>query len=321
MSSRDTSRPSIDLLNVDYDDVLQLYRGWRTAEAQLKDKNRELNALKVRIKQLQDSHTKFRGQIQALESVKELTVNLQNQLAAANEENNQLRNENANLQDTISGMKQKIQDVDIVQREQMQRVRDAEVEAATLRGRYQELTVAQASLEALAAEEQASRISAQSRLKSLEKSYEQVQQENAEHKKRLESTNARMIQCDKELAHAAKQLASLSEEVSAMASMKEDLQHVSTERDVLKQDIKRLLRLFEHFPEADMFLRSWRESGGMSYIADVSNASTEEEREMSPYEYQHLRAMLQVDNDPVPMAQTMQVHQYDHSFLTVAYLP
>ena len=61
-----------DLHNVDYEDVLHLYRGWRKAEGALKEKNKELNALKIRVKQLQESHIKFRGQIQALESVKEL---------------------------------------------------------------------------------------------------------------------------------------------------------------------------------------------------------------------------------------------------------
>ena len=57
-----------DLTNVDYEDVLHLYRGWRKSEGALKDKTKELNALKIRVKQLQESHIKFRGQIQALES-------------------------------------------------------------------------------------------------------------------------------------------------------------------------------------------------------------------------------------------------------------
>ena len=38
-------------------------------------KNKELNALKIRVKQLYESHIKFRSQIQALES-KGLTVSL-----------------------------------------------------------------------------------------------------------------------------------------------------------------------------------------------------------------------------------------------------
>lgn len=61
-------------LDVDYDDVLHLYRGWRNAENQLKDKNKELTIIKNRVKLLQNSHIKFRGQIQALDTVKDLTI-------------------------------------------------------------------------------------------------------------------------------------------------------------------------------------------------------------------------------------------------------
>ena len=86
-----------DLHNVDYEDVLHLYRGWRKAEGALKEKNKELNALKIRVKQLQESHIKFRGQIQALESVKELTVSLQAQLATTQQENISLVNDNKEL--------------------------------------------------------------------------------------------------------------------------------------------------------------------------------------------------------------------------------
>ena len=86
-----------DLHNVDYEDVLHLYRGWRKAEGALKEKNKELNALKIRVKQLQESHIKFRGQIQALESVKELTVSLQAQLSTTQQENISLVNDNKEL--------------------------------------------------------------------------------------------------------------------------------------------------------------------------------------------------------------------------------
>ena len=50
------NKSSIDLLNVDYDDVLHLYRGWRRSEGLLRDKNRELNTFRARVKSLQESH-------------------------------------------------------------------------------------------------------------------------------------------------------------------------------------------------------------------------------------------------------------------------
>lgn len=64
----------IEPMNVDYDDVLHLYRGWRKSENLLKEKNKELNQLKGRVQQLMNSHIKFRTQIQGLENVKELTI-------------------------------------------------------------------------------------------------------------------------------------------------------------------------------------------------------------------------------------------------------
>ena len=93
------AKSSIDLLNVDYDDVLHLYRGWRRSEGMLRDKNKELSTLRERVKKLQESHGKFRGQISALENVKELTISLQSQLSIMEQENQQLYKENKDLTD------------------------------------------------------------------------------------------------------------------------------------------------------------------------------------------------------------------------------
>ena len=65
-------KDSIDLMNIDYEDVLHLYRGWRRSESALKDKNIELAAMRESVSQLQEQHSKFRCQITALESVKVL---------------------------------------------------------------------------------------------------------------------------------------------------------------------------------------------------------------------------------------------------------
>jgi hypothetical protein len=52
MSDARKKSASIDLLNVDYDDVLQLYRGWRRSEGLLKDKDKELAAMHSRVDQV-----------------------------------------------------------------------------------------------------------------------------------------------------------------------------------------------------------------------------------------------------------------------------
>ena len=91
---------SIDLLNVDYDDVLHLYRGWRKSEDIIKEKEKENQNLLSRLRHLEDSNLKSRSQLQALQSVKELTNSLQAQLSVMQQENSQIASENKDLAET-----------------------------------------------------------------------------------------------------------------------------------------------------------------------------------------------------------------------------
>jgi len=199
-----------DLTNVDYEDVLHLYRGWRKSEGALKDKNKELNAMKIRIKQLQDSHARFKGQIQALESVKELTVSLQTQLSCVQQENATLVQENKELRECNGEAEEMIRDRSQAEAQQERAFRELQVEYSVLRGRYEEMAVSQRDLETLAADEQAMRMSAEARLQSSEEAVERERTENRALKLRLDATTTRMNQCDQELAHASDQLSSLS---------------------------------------------------------------------------------------------------------------
>ena len=83
----------IDLANVDYDDVLHLYRGWRRAEMALKAALAENQTLKARSEKY-EGNAKYKDTVRALESLKELTVSLQSQLHLC-------RQENAFLQDEV----------------------------------------------------------------------------------------------------------------------------------------------------------------------------------------------------------------------------
>lgn len=60
----------------------------------LKVKDRELAAMNSRVEQLQASHNKFRGQMVALEGVKELTISLQSKCNVLYQENMSLTGEN-----------------------------------------------------------------------------------------------------------------------------------------------------------------------------------------------------------------------------------
>lgn len=265
---------SVDLANVDYDDILHLYRGWKKSEGALKEKNKELHNLKERVKQLQDSHAKFRGQIQALESVKELTLSLQSQVSILQQENAQLNQENKDLSDLNAQAEELLKERLEEETKQSKLLRDIQLEFERMRGRYEETMRHQKNLEIQGSDEQALRMSCESKLTATEKILEACQAENRSLKSQLDQSNLRTVQFDNELAHASEQLSSLTKEVSDFSTAKEKLSIAQTEIGVLKGDIARLLRLLEHFPAAKSFIRQWEDGNGLSFIG-VSKSDQE----------------------------------------------
>jgi len=145
-------------------------------------------------------------------------------------------------------------------------IKDIQIEFATLRGRYDETLKAQRELERLAADEQAMRIAAETRLEAADETLSISKEENRSLRQKLESSTLRLSQCDHELLHASEHLNSLSAEVSNISATKHQLSSVEAEIGVLKGDISRLLRLLEHSPATKDFLAHWLDSGGMDFI-------------------------------------------------------
>ena len=273
MSLEIEKEEKLNLSNVDYDDVLHLYRGWRKSENALRSKNKELNELKARVKQLHDSHIKFRSQIQALEAVKELTVSLQTQLSVLTEENNRLATENRELCELNTQAENLLRERMEVENQQSRALRNIQVDFATLRGRYEEISSSQRDLEALAADEQAMRMSCEARLEQAENTAENLRNENTALRIQLDATTLRMNQCDNELAHASEQLSSLGREIAHISAAGEAFSASQAEIGVLKGDIARLLRLLEHYPAAKGFIVRWQDSEGMSFVG-IQNKET-----------------------------------------------
>lgn len=306
MSSSKSDAP--DLTNVDYEDVLHLYRGWRKSEGALKDKNKELNALRARVKQLQDSHTRFRGQIQALESVKELTISLQTQLSTVQQENSQLVLENKELQELNKQAENMLHERAAAETQQNKAFRDVQIEFAMLRGRYEEIGISQKNLEEMAADEQVMRMTAEGRLNAAEDTISALREEIRGLRLKLDATSTRIHQSDQELAHASEQLSSLSREVSGLAKEREALATAEAESGVLKGDISRLLRLLEHFPAAKGFLTRWRDSDDLSFLG-VPSAGRHQHQDglvypldddlITPNEVAHLKRVH--GHDPFPV--------------------
>lgn len=259
-------KESLDLMNVDYEDVLHLYRGWRKSEATLRDKDKELMSTKEKFRQMQEDLGKFRNKLQALESFKELTITLQNQLSQVQHENQRLVAENEELAKLNVNAEELLRkkDKDIV--DQARALKDVQLEFATLKGRYEESMKAHRELERLAAEEQALRLSVESRLNTADQSMDDVRDENRGLRQKLETANIKLAQCDQELLHASEQLSSISKEVVSISTTKEALDYAESEIGVLKGDISRLLRLIEKSPSTREFLAHWKDSGGMNFV-------------------------------------------------------
>ena len=256
----------IDLENVDYDDVLHLYRGWRRSERALEEKNREFDLLKVKTEQLQESHIRFRAQIQSLESVKEYTVNLQSQLTRMQEENEFLTKENKQLVESTAKAEKQSQELNKVDVAKNQAFRDAQSEAIKLREENREAKAEQKELEDKLSNEIASRVTTETLLTNNDEVVDILRAENNSLRKKAENNLARMNHCDEQLEITSRQITALSEEVARSNEAKESMVTSEAEVGVLKGDISRLLRLMDHYPASKEFLERWHVSDGMSFL-------------------------------------------------------
>ena len=257
---------AIDLENVDYDDVLRLHRGWKRAEAALKESQEELTALKIKTDQLQESHGRFKSQIESLESVKDFTVGLQSQMHSMRLDNAQLLKENKEINQTKAKYEQRLQENEETETVRRKAVRDAQTEAEMIRIRYHEVAVSHKELENMLANEVAMKTSLEGRLMSSDDIIDSLRTENCSLRLKLDATVMRMDQCDQELNNAAQQLTDLSDDLNEANAGKEEMLTSEAEIGVLKGDISRLLRLMEHYPASREFLDRWYDSDGMSFM-------------------------------------------------------
>jgi hypothetical protein len=172
----DHDREPVDLNNIDYDDVLHLYRGWRRAETALKERTAECEALKARTDRFEDSHERFRSQIQALESVKDLTISLQSQLNLLQSENAHVTAENRRMTEILTKMDSELAEArSQTYKEQLEAAR---TEFEYQKQKYNEMLLSHKALETMLANEAAARQSAEGRLASLDEVVNTLRTEN-----------------------------------------------------------------------------------------------------------------------------------------------
>lgn len=260
------TKDSVDLMNVEYADVLNLFRSLKKSESALKDKDKELTLLRNQVNQLKDSHGKFRGQLHTLESVKELTVSLQSQLTSLQQENNTLVDENRELANLNLRAEELLKEKEQEEQNQAKMLRTVQLDFATLKGRYEETLKAQKQLEIVAQNEQTSRVAIHNRLGAADETIAELTEQNKRLKRELETANHKLNQCDQELLHASEQLSSITKEVVNISSTKEALLKAEAEVSLLKGDMARLIHLFEYVGEGEEFFHHWGDSHGMSFV-------------------------------------------------------
>ncbi|RYH21037.1 hypothetical protein EON65_21660 [archaeon] len=260
------TKDSVDLMNVEYADVLNLFRSLKKSESALKDKDKELTILRNQVNQLKDSHGKFRGQLHTLESVKELTVSLQSQLTSLQQENNTLVEENKELANLNLRAEELLKEKEREEQNQTKMLRSVQLDFATLKGRYEETLKAQKQLEIVAQNEQTSRVAIHNRLNAADETISELTEQNKRLKRELDTANHKLNQCDQEILHASEQLSSITKEVVNISSTKEALLKAEAEVSLLKGDISRLIHLFEYIGEGEEFFHHWGDSHGMSFV-------------------------------------------------------
>jgi hypothetical protein len=267
---KDNIRSEADLLNLDYDDVLHLYRGWRAAETQVKDKTKEINALRERLAVQQQENSEFKDNLHTLEGLRDLKIKLETDLAFTEKENDQLKGDLRNVQESHNSLENIIKSKEALVEQQRGYIQNLEIEITSQKGMYAEcvetIKVKNNLLEEEIARTKALRID----LSTTQDIVATLKRDNETLKGKLDTTTARMLQCDRNLAHASEQLRDLTVEVGGMAKEKFDLRdnvsQFEAEVNILQKDISRLLQLLEHYPSSKRFLNSWRASQGMTFV-------------------------------------------------------
>lgn len=270
-------KDSLDLMNVDYNDILHLYRGWRKSESILKDKDRELAELRLRVKSLQDSHAKFSNQIQGLESVKVLTMELQKQVSNLEQVNKNLVSENEELARLNMNGEEIIKKYEEKEAKNLKTIKNIQYELANLKGKYEENLKIQNQLEASNKQEQASKQAIELKLAQRDDLIKQLKEENQSLTNKLNQQQLKLDQYDHELLHASEQLSSLSKEIVNISNLRKNLNHSEVELNIIKGDISRLLRIIEKFSLTSggkEFIGHWVDSGGMCFMGLPSSSGT-----------------------------------------------
>ena len=262
-----------DLINIDYQELLKIYRNWKASESIIISKTKDLKALTLKYNNIHELNIQYQGRIKALESVKDITLTFQNQLTQLKNENESLKAQNNELlaatKDLENILNSKLGD-DNTQVEQLTHIHS---EFSLLSERYKSLEHNNLHIENILAKEKANTRAYETQIIVLENKISTLIDENYRYKSQLETSHNRLAQCDKELAHASNQLYNLSLEMTNIHNKKEEIVTNTWEIELLKTDISRLLKLIEHIPSLSEFLYKWQDSIRLSYMDEPTTTA------------------------------------------------
>lgn len=315
---------NIDLNNINYDDILLLYKGWKRSEVLLRDKTNELRELKAKIKQLNDSHYQFRSKINALESVKELTISLQSQVNILKDNNDKLMKDNKELADLNFKAEEYLREHLENEKKLSDEHNLLKKEHIRLTEKYESLLVSKKSSDILASDEQLQRLNFEKKLQISNETIEKLQKHNFDLSNQLEQKQLQTQNHFVELQNATEQLVILSSELNRIRVSNEKMTTYESEIGMVRGDIARLIHLMEAYPPPiHSFVEHWNDSEGMAFVGKgISHPSIDELlNQFKDYEGFHDNEFSTVNlsleefenlqrvygNDPFPLSENMQV--------------
>ena len=263
---------SLDLLNIEYDDILHLYRGFRKTEGLLSDKSKEYETLAKQYEMLQQNFDHCQDKLKSLESLRDNTHQLETQVLQLHQQNEQLVHENNELAQISIQAEEIVREKISAEEKHMREIGEMKETVSDLQNKYDELCKAKYTVDQAFEEVLHDKETMTLRLHEVEDLNEMLKEENFILRKKLETARDKLSACDNDLTLASEKLLELSTEVASIAQTEATTQLNSTENSLLKRDISRLLKLLENYPSAHGFLTHWMDSGGMSYVGPLSMA-------------------------------------------------
>lgn len=267
---------SLDLLNIEYDDILHLYRGFRRAEGMLQEKTKDFETLRKTHKDLRDFFEKMSDKLKSLEDLTDSTLRFELEIRELQLKNQELAAENQSLLQLKGQAEETLQQKVKEEEKGLTILRAKKEEIDTLEGQMNDLKRENFTLRQQLEQKDSDLTALERRSQELFVRNDHLEEINFKLSKKVDKLENKLRGCDQDLGMASEQLLKLSEEVSHLAAKEVNKTVSITENAMLKRDIRRLLKLLENYPSANGFLLQWKDSGddGMSYIGPLTYSET-----------------------------------------------